>query len=128
MSERIFRLILGVSLLLFLLMQWQMAIYGYIVLLMFEGVTNWRIPILVSKLRYGDKFQEYVEDSSSDAKVQFDAERVLRFVVGIFVVISFILLPDLLWFFPWFVGFMLMMAGITNICPMVMFLRWVGFR
>ena len=105
-----------------------MAIYGYIVLLMFEGVTNWRIPILVSKLRYGDKFQEYVEDSSSDAKVQFDAERVLRFVVGIFVVISFILLPDLLWFFPWFVGFMLMMAGITNICPMVMFLRWVGFR
>ena len=94
MSERIFRLILGVSLLLFLLMQWQMAIYGYIVLLMFEGVTNWRIPILVSKLRYGDKFQEYVEDSSSDAKVQFDAERVLRFVVGIFVVISFILLQQ----------------------------------
>jgi hypothetical protein len=33
-----------------------------------------------------------------------------------------------IWFFPWFIGFMLFMAGMTNICPMVMGLRWIGFR
>ena len=127
MSERIFRLILGVSLLLFLLMQWKFAMYGYVIVLMFEGITNWRVPIIVSKIRYGDRYQEYVDACSGGAKISFDAERVLRFAVAAFVVVS-LLFSEILWFFPWFVGFMLMMAGITNICPMVMCLRWMGFR
>ena len=109
-------------------MQWDIAVYGYIGLLLFEGATNWRVPVVVSKLRYGDQYQDHVDACSSESNIPFDAERMLRVIVALFVIISFVLFSNLLWFFPWFIGFMLMMAGITNICPMVMALRWVGFR
>jgi hypothetical protein len=33
-----------------------------------------------------------------------------------------------LWFLPWFVGFALLGAGLSGICPMVIGLRWLGFR
>ncbi len=125
MSERVFRLIQGAILLLLLFLQSEALIYGYIALLLFEGITNWRVPILVSKIRYG-KFRESTDLECKS--IPFDAERALRLVVAGLLIISYILFPSHLWFFPWIVGFMLFMAGITNICPMAMMLRWVGFR
>ncbi len=125
MSERIFRLIQGACLLLLLYLQNEPLIYGYIALLLFEGITNWRIPILVSKIRYG----AFRESTSPECRsIPFDAERALRLVVAGLLIISYILFPIHLWFFPWIVGFMLFMAGITNICPMAMMLRWAGFQ
>lgn len=53
---------------------------------------------------------------------------MLRLLVAALLVLTFVLFPDQTWFFPWFIGFMLFMAGLTNICPMVMGLRWMGFR
>ena len=125
MSERIFRLIQGACLLLLLFLQNEPLIHGYIALLLFEGITNWRIPILVSKLRYGE-FRESTDPGCQG--IPFDAERALRLVVAGLLIISYTLFPTQLWYFPWLVGFMLFMAGITNICPMAMTLRWIGFR
>lgn len=125
MSERVFRLIQGACLLLLLFMQQERLIHAYMALLLFEGITNWRIPILVSKLRYG----EFRESANPDCqRIPFDAERALRLVVAGLLITSYILFPTQLWFFPWLVGFMLFMAGVTNICPMAMSLRWMGFR
>ena len=60
--------------------------------------------------------------------IPFDAERALRLVVAGLLTATYIVFPAQLWFFPWIVGFMLFMAGITNICPMAMILRAIGFR
>lgn len=128
MSERIFRLVLGASLLLMLYLDFETGIYTYIALLTFEGLTNWRVPILVSKARFGDRFETEKMLSEGCAATGFDAERVLRLIVAIMLVVSFIMLREQAWFFPWFIGSMLLLAGITNICPMVMALRWLGFR
>ena len=125
MSERIFRLIQGACLLLLLYLQNEALIHAYIAILLFEGITNWRIPILVSKLRYGEFHESVSPDCQS---IPFDAERALRLVVAALLITTYILYPAQLWFFPWIVGFMLFMAGITNICPMAMILRWIGFR
>jgi hypothetical protein len=128
MSERIFRLILGSGLILLLFLQEEFLIYCYIGLLLFEGVTNWRIPILVSRLRYGE-FHEAKTPADPECKcIAFDAERALRFVVASMLIVTYIIFPEQAWFFPWFIGFMLFMAGLTNICPMVMSLRWLGLR
>ncbi|HEX5636631.1 MAG TPA: DUF2892 domain-containing protein [Gammaproteobacteria bacterium] len=127
MSERLFRIILGLSLLVFLAVDIPELVYAYIGMLMFEGITNWRIPILVSKARYGDKYMEAV-NACSGVKLNFEAERMLRFLVAVLLVLSYILFNEMLWFFPWFIGVMLLLAGLTNICPMVMALRWVGFK
>ena len=128
MTERSFRFILGAALLLLLFFSLDMGIYIYIGILLFEGATNWRIPIIVSKLRYGAAYDQADLTGSECAAISFDAERVLRLLVAGMLVVTFVLFKEQAWFFPWFIGFMLFMAGMTNICPMVMFLRWLGFR
>jgi len=128
MSERIFRLVLGASLLLMLYLDLEAGIYTYIALLIFEGITNWRVPILVSRARFGDRFETEKMLSAGCAETGFDAERALRLIVATMLVISYVMFREQVWFFPWFIGSMLLLAGITNICPMVMALRWLGFR
>ncbi len=124
MSERAFRFILGASLILMLYLDWQQGLFAYMGLLLFEGVTNLRIPLLVTRLRFGRDFQ--ATTPVSECRLGFEAERMLRLIVVLLLAIS-LALPEALWFFPWFIGFMLFMAGLTNICPMVMALRWLGF-
>jgi len=128
MSERAFRFILGLSLLLLLYLQQEQAIYIYIGVLLFEGITNWRVPMLVSRLRYGNGYNLNQAADESHGSIPFQAERALRLIVAVFLIVTFVMFRDQVWFFPWFIGFMLFMAGMTNICPMVMGLRWAGFR
>lgn len=128
MSERVFRFILGAALVLLLYLQADELMYAYIGILLFEGVTNWRVPILVSRLRYGSEFRSQDLLSPGCNRIPFDAERVLRLLVAALLILTFVMFPEQAWFFPWFIGFMLFMAGLTNICPMVMGLRWMGFR
>jgi len=151
MSERLFRLILGLSLMGILYCEWIFPNIGvvtfpniagwqlpdigawrlveclYLGMLLFEGITNLRIPIIVSRIRYGSEYLHHLEESNLSAKFGFEAERMLRLVVVLFVVIG-LQWDEFLWWLPWFVGFMLMLAGITSICPMVMFFRWIGLR
>ena len=130
MNERIFRIVLGVVLLLLLYFDLRQAVYGYIVLLFFEGITNWRIPILVSRMR-GDRNADVGECAVSpgaEARINFEAERALRLAVAAFLIISYMVFSKELWFFPWFIGFALFGAGLSGICPMVMGFRWFGFR
>ncbi|WP_158675261.1 YgaP family membrane protein [Thiohalobacter thiocyanaticus] len=126
MSERAYRFILGTTLIVLLYLQAPIPIYIYMGVLLFEGVTNWRIPIIVSRLRYGADYHDPFMGHCP--RFGFDAERMLRLIVFVLLLISYIGLPEVAWFFPWFIGFMLFMAGMTNICPMVMGLRWLGFR
>jgi hypothetical protein len=128
MSERVFRFILGATLIALLFFEQQQAIYIYIGILLFEGTTNLRIPMLVSRLRYGSDYSTTQVPSDGPARIPFDAERVLRLIVAALLVVSYVMFREQVWFFPWFIGFMLFMAGMTNICPMVMGLRWAGFR
>ncbi len=128
MTERVFRFILGAGLMLLLYLQDERLVYVYIAVLMFEGITNWRVPIVVSKLRYGGAFRAQDVLSPGCSRIAFDAERALRLIVAFLLTLTFVIFPEQAWFFPWFIGFMLFMAGLTNICPMVMGLRWFGFR
>ncbi len=128
MTERFFRLILGATLILFLFMGWDGAIYGYIGFLIIEAITNWRIPLLVSRFRYGHSSSESSRNECDNTTSGFEAERALRLVVAGLLVISYVLFRDPLWFIPWFVGFALIMAGISGICPMAIFLKKAGCK
>ena len=128
MNARTFRRILGVSLLLMLYLTFEAGILAYIGVLVFEGLTNWRVPIMVSRMRYGADYNPAEGLSPGCARIPFDAERALRLIVAALLVVSYVMYREQAWFLPWFVGSMLLLAGITNICPMVMALRWSGFR
>lgn len=133
MSERHFRLIMGVTLWAVLIFsayyETMLPIFIFVGFLLFEGITNLRLTRLISKFRY-DNFSEEFDENGCNIKWfnKIESERVLRFIVSGFVIIPFYVFPDITWFIPWFVASMLILAGITNICPMVMFLKWAGLR
>ena len=133
MSERQFRFIMGFGLWLVLVYsafyETMMPVFIFVGVLLFEGITNQRLPMIVSRLRYGEYSPE-PEESTCNMKWfnKIESERVLRFIVSIFVLLPFYLLPEMIWFIPWFVSSMLILAGITNICPMVMFMKWAGLK
>ncbi len=128
MSERFFRIILGSLLLLLLFLGSREWVLAYIALLLFEGITNWRIPVLVSKVRYGADYQQAVQACGGVSTRSFEAERALRLIAAAMLYISYVILGETVWFFPWLLGVMLLIAGLTNICPMVIGLRLIGFR
>jgi hypothetical protein len=125
MSERFYRVLLGVALITLLAVHWGGGVYTYIGRLLFEGITNQRVPLVVSRLR-GDR--EGWMREPVPTRIFFDAERVLRLIIALLLLVSYVLLPDLLWFVPWFLGAALFMAGITGVCPMAIALKRIGFR
>jgi len=136
MTERMFRIFLGAGLFILLYIS---SITGrsdliqfYIALLAFEGITNWRIPVLLTRLKNKTSSKKCVQNDSSansaSYSIPFEAERVMRLVVALILVLPLFFTADIIWVIPWFVASMLLLAGVTNICPMVMFFRWLGFK
>ena len=127
MTERWYRTIQGVYLLVALYNETDVMIYAFLAVLTFEAVSNFRIPQIVTRLRYGANSLDEGSETGS-CFLHVDSERILRVVVFLFLLVSYILIPEAVWFFPWFVAAMLLLAGITNICPMVMLFQYMGFR
>ena len=127
MSERHFRVVLGLWLILGLYLNIIEIVYALIGLLLFEGITNQRIPRLVTILRYGANHSQ-VQQTDANLFFAFEAERALRFLVALLVLLPLIKGLEILWWLPWFVGFALIGAGFSGICPMVKTLKQIGFR
>jgi hypothetical protein len=130
MSEKNFRIILGAWLIAGLLINSPYVIYSLVGLLLFEGITNLRVPGLISRVRSANT---PVTDNDADnyrqnARTSFEAERGLRVIVAALIVVPMFADTELLWLLPWFVGFALIGAGLSGICPMVLALRWLGMR
>ncbi len=130
MSNRTYRLIFGIALLLALYFDQHSVTYALIALALTEAVTNLRIPLVVSRIRHG-----YDGDSNEGSlgipfkvRSNFEAERAWRLAVSIVLVISIFAFPQALWFFPWFMGFAILGAGISGVCPAFLAMKWVGLK
>ena len=132
MSERIFRLIIGSAILLASFFQLNYALWGISAYLAFEGVTGLRATLLISRFRYGEQYMDkmamHLGAELKTARINFAAERLLRIVVASIIFVTTYWFQELLWFVPYFVGIMLFAAGLSNICPMFLVFRWVGFK
>ncbi len=130
MTERTYRLLVGLSLLGILYLDFWPGMYALLALLVFEAVTNWRIPILMSRLRYGSAPHSPSADNEEVIahKFPFEAERALRVVFAALLLVTYVLFNRNLWLFPWFAGFALAVAGLSGICPMLLFLEKLGFK
>ena len=130
MSEKNFRIILGTWLVIGLFVNSPSVIYALVGLLLFEAITNLRVPGLVSRIRSGKqaKTKDEEETFNPNACISFEAERGLRLIVAILILVPMSSAMELLWLLPWFVGFALIGAGLSGICPMVLALRWLGLR
>lgn len=130
MTERAYRLIIGLSLLGILYLNSRPAMYGLIAMLVFEAITNWRIPLLVSRLRYGmaETNHRAGRERPCEYRFSFEAERALRLVFSGVLLVTYVMFNQQLWLFPWFAGFALAVAGLSGICPVLLFLEKLGFK
>jgi hypothetical protein len=128
MTDRQFRVLLGLLLVLSLYFGYQHLLAGIVFYQVFEGVNNWRLPVLLK--RASGRFAAISGEApcAHAARIPFDAERMLRLLVAAFLALSVFVYPQILWWFSWFVGFALLGAGISGVCPMLLFLKLVGFR
>ncbi|WP_310445978.1 YgaP-like transmembrane domain [Thiobacillus sp.] len=125
MTDRNYRLILGLAILVILYFDLTHAMYGLIGLLFAEGITNWRIPLLVGQFT---QQSDAPPMESFDFKWPLNAERAWRLVVGAMLLLSAVLFNELAWFLPWFMGFAIFGAGVSGMCPVLLGLRFAGCR
>lgn len=129
MSNRIYRFILGILLLTALSIDSSLLMYMLISMLIFEGITNLRVPILINKLKPAWREMETSACAGQgDYRIRFEAERAWRLLVGVILIVTYVMFYQALWFFPWFMGFAIVGAGASGICPMEYTLKHIGFR
>lgn len=131
MSERLFLFLVGVYILIALYFGVDAMIYVLCVLLFLEGVTNARLTTLTQRLMHVTVPSGLVTFKTYQ-RFEFDALRAWRITVAFMLGGSFLLLNEyeieVVWFFPWFMGFAIMGAGASSVCPVLLFIRWIGFR
>lgn len=131
MSERLFLFIVGAYILTGLYFEIDVMIYSLSVLLLLEGLTNIRITTLSQSLMR-QAVPAGLTVFQTSQHFNFDAFRAWRIMVAVMLGGSFLLLKEhnieVVWFFPWFMGFAIMGAGASGVCPMILFIRWAGFK
>ena len=125
MTDRNYRLMLGLAILLILYFDLTRAMYGLIGLLFVEGITNWRIPMLVGKLT---RQSDAPPIEPFDFKWPLNEERAWRLVVAVLLLLTAVLFNEIAWFLPWFMGFAILGAGVSGVCPVLLGLRFTGCR
>ena len=150
MSNRTYRLLMGALLLIFLYFDLNMGVYALIVMLCVEGIFDILLPDVINRIRYADGWSEHDENLApiqNSSRFSFSAERAWRVVVAIMLLFSFVffdvafndyfqLLPTefisqfsyISWFFPWFMGFAIFGAGVSGVCPVLVSVKWAGFK
>ena len=130
MSNRLYRLIVGLILLTGLYFDLPELIYGLIVVVLLEGITNLRIPVLISEARFknsGDSAEGTLGISFKE-RFRFDAERAWRLLLGSVLTLVYVFFYDQVWYLSWFMGFAILGAGLSGVCPLFISLKWAGFR
>ncbi|MDH5612280.1 MAG: hypothetical protein OEY66_07480 [Gammaproteobacteria bacterium] len=131
MSDRFYLLLLGLCILMALYIESNAMIYVLVVVVIIEGVTGFTLPVITQKISKS-KLEPGLLQYTKPPRFQFGAFRMLRLVLGSVVFTSYIAVHeyniDMLWFFPWFIGFAVLGAGVSGVCPVYLAIRWLGFK
>ena len=128
MSEHTYRLLVGSLLLILLYTEFYILAYVVVAMTLFEGLTNQRLNLLVSRLRGKQGGDASYDEKPPHSRIPFDAERAQRLFVAITFAILFFAAPKELWIINWFFAFGILISGIVMFCPVIAFFRAIGFR
>ena len=131
MNERTYLFLIGVYLLVALYFDFEYMIYSLVILFMLEGLSGMSLATTFQKARR-IKLDHGLFTLNTPHRFNIDALSVWRVIMALVLASSLFLLEEyeieVLWFFPWFMGFAIMGAGVSGICPLHLGLRWAGFR
>ena len=131
MSERMYLFVVGALILTALYFEKNIIIYALSIWLLFEGTSGILLTTLSRKLIPVTEpvglttFRTY-------QRFDFEALRATRIIIAFFLGGAFFLLNEydieVLWFFPWFMGFAIFGAGASGVCPILLITKWLGFK
>ena len=131
MSDRIYFFLFGVCLLIALYFDSTVMTYVLIAIIILEGLTGITISNLTQKMR-NIRLSPALLESSTASRFNFEALRAWRLIVGFVILASYVAVHEYgmeaLWFFPWFLAFAVLGAGVSGICPVYFAFRWLGFK
>jgi hypothetical protein len=130
MSEHTYRLLVGSLMLILLYFELYIVAYVVVAMALFEGLTNQRLNLLITRLRkkLGTDVSAYQQSPRENFRIPFDAERAQRLFVAVTFAILFFAAPKELWILNWFFAFGMLISGIVLFCPVIAFFRAIGFR
>jgi hypothetical protein len=131
MSERLFLFLTGACILVALYFDVDMMLYGLCLWLLFEGFSGVTLTGLSAKLIVVNE-PVGLTTFRTQQRFNFEALRATRIIIAVVLGGSFLLLNeyefDFLWFFPWFMGFAILGAGVSGVCPVLLITKWLGFK
>ncbi len=131
MTERTYLFLVGAYILMALYLDNNYLVYGLAVFLFLEGITGIRLTTMLQKARQVS-LRSGLVIFNSRARFDIDGLSAWRVIVAVVLVSNYALLHgygyEVLWFIPWFLGFAIMGAGASGICPVLVGLRWAGFK
>lgn len=131
MSDRIYLFLVGLSVLTALYLESNLMIYVLVVILILEGVSGFTLPRISQKLRK-IQLEPGLLQYNKPPKFNFEAFRVVRLTLAVVILSCYLLVHEynieILWFFPWFIGFSVLGAGVSGVCPVYLAIRWLGFK
>jgi len=130
MSEHTYRLVMGILLLIILYTDTNIFSYTIIGVILFEGITNLRLNLLVTRLRnkFGASLSEIDGPPRENYRINFAAERAQRIVVAVSFAALFLYSPKELWMLNWMFAFGMLISGIVMFCPIIALFKAIGFR
>jgi hypothetical protein len=131
MTERMYLFLVGAYILVALYLENDYLIYGLAAFMILEGVSGVRLTRLLQDARHVS-LNTGLLVFNNRVRVDIESLSAWRVFVAVVLVTSYTLLHEygfeVIWFFPWFMGFAIMGAGASGICPVLLVLRWAGFR
>ncbi len=123
--------VLGALILTALYFEKSIIIYTLSIWLLFEGISGILLTLLSQKVI---PIAEPVGLTTfrTHQRFNFEASRATRIIIASFLGGAFFLLNEydieVLWFFPWFMGFAIFGAGVSGVCPILLITKWLGFK
>ncbi len=129
MSERAFHFVFGTLLIAALYFGSTRVVYILIGWQIIEVVSGRNLTDFLSRLRSGKGYAIDAVPAPDVPRCGFrvSANRALRAVLAL-LLLAYVFFFNQLWIAGWFIGFALMAAGISGMCPMVAALKKLGFR
>jgi len=131
MSDRAYLFVLGLYILAALYVDMDLMIYVLVGVMLFEGITNITLIGITQKIRKV-KLDSGLLRYESTPRFNFEAFRALRIFFAFAMAAAFVSVHEydieMLWFLPWFFGFALLGAGVSGVCPVVLGMKWLGFK
>ncbi|MDH5710210.1 MAG: hypothetical protein OEZ15_00895 [Gammaproteobacteria bacterium] len=131
MSDRVYLFLVGLYMLIALYFELHLMIYILVGIMLIEGITGWTLPLVTQKLIKADVDTGLLK-LAKEPIFQFSAFRMMRLSLSSVILVSYIAVHEynieVLWFFPWFLGFAVLGAGVSGVCPVYLALRWLGFK